>query len=156
VDYAGGVDGDQAFCQPRPQPQHFIDRQRSVTVYRLGQRRSGDIVGSQPRHRAVRVRIDHPRGKSAAHLPRRGDLLPEPGPEYVIRGQVGADDLYCDRSPVLGQTKEYLSHAAAAQPPGQAVPPDRARVVRPQGRYHPDSHSKRQVNCLTAVLGSAI
>jgi len=97
VDHACGVNGDQAFGQPRRQPQHFIDRQRSVAVDRLGQRRSSNIGGSQPRHRAIQVRVDHLRGKPAVHLPGRGDLLPEPCTELAIRGQFGADDFHRDR-----------------------------------------------------------
>jgi hypothetical protein len=61
-----------------------------MAVYRLGQRRSSDIGGSQLRHRAVGVRIDHQRAKVAAHRPGRGDLLPEPGLELAIRGQFPA------------------------------------------------------------------
>jgi hypothetical protein len=97
VDHARGVDGVQAFCQPCRQPQHLTDGQRSAAAYRLGQRRSSDIVGGQPRHRAVRVRIDHQRGKRAAHLAGRGDLLPEPCPELTIRGEFAPENLHRDR-----------------------------------------------------------
>jgi hypothetical protein len=156
VDHAGGMDGAQGFRQARRQPQHFIDGQRSAAVDRLGQRRPSDILGSQPRHPTVRIRIDHPRGKQATYLAGRGDLFPEPGPELAIRSQFCADEFHGDGEPVRRKAQEHPSHAAAAQPPGQAVRPDRVRVVWPQWRYHPDPHPKRQVSRLTALLGNAI
>jgi hypothetical protein len=86
VYHARGVDGVQAFCQPCRQPQHLTDRQRPFAVDLLGQRRSGNVRGSQPRYLAVQVRIDHQCGKDAAHLPGGRHLFPEPGPEPAIRG----------------------------------------------------------------------
>jgi hypothetical protein len=100
VDHACGVDGHQALGQPGRQRQHLIGRQRSVAVYLLGQRRTRDIGSGQPRRRAVQVRFDHQRGKRAAHLPGRGGIVPETGPELVILGQFGADEFHRDKLPV--------------------------------------------------------
>ena len=81
VHHAGGVDRGQALGQSRGQRQHRAGWQRPVRGHRLGQRRPGDVGGRQPRHRAVRVRVDHQRREQAADLPGRGDLAREPGPE---------------------------------------------------------------------------
>jgi hypothetical protein len=55
-----------------------------VIGHRLGQRRPGHVRRHQPRRRRIRVTIEYLRGEQAMHLPRRRDLLPEPGPEIRV------------------------------------------------------------------------
>jgi hypothetical protein len=100
-----------------------------VAAHRLGQRRPGDVGRSQPRHRAVEVRVDDERGEQAAHLLRGRHLLAEPGPELGILGQLGPDDLDRDGPPARGHPQEHLSHAAAAQLPEQPEGPDLLRII---------------------------
>ena len=128
--HARGVDRAEALGQARGQRQQRRLRQRPVGVHRLGQRRAGDVGGGHPRHRAVDVRVQHLGGEQAAHPPRRRDLTPEPPPELLVRGQLGADGLDRHRSAAWGHTQEHPPHATLAELPYQPVRTDRLRIVR--------------------------
>jgi hypothetical protein len=124
-----------------------------MVAHRFGQRRPSDITRGQPRYRAVQVRVDHVRGEQAAHLPGRGDFVPEPSSELRIRGQVGPDHLDRDRPSTRRKAKEHPPHAATAQPPKQAIRPDRTRVIRLKRRYQPDPHLKQQQSRFYPFIG---
>ena len=134
--HACGVDRAQALRQARGQRQQRPRRQRPMLIYRLGQRRPGNIRRRQPRRRAVDIRVHHHGREHAAHPARRGDLPPEPHPEVRIRGQLNPDDLYRDRPPARGNAKEHPPHAAAAKLAYQPVRADRLRIPGLQSPDH--------------------
>ena len=107
-----------------------------VVMDRLSQRRPGHICRSQPRHRAVDVRVHHHGREHAAHPPRCGDLPPEPIPELRIRRQLSADDLDRDRPSARGDAEEHPPHATAAKLAYQPVRADRLRIARLQALNH--------------------
>ncbi len=99
VHHASRMDGSQAFRQSRCQRQHRGCGERPVIFHSVGQRRAGDVGSSEPRHRAVQVRINQQRCEQATDLACRLDLAPEPGPELAVGSQVGPDHLNRDWPP---------------------------------------------------------
>ena len=144
--HASGVDRAQALGQARGQCQQRGRRQRPVVIYRLGQRRPGNICRRQPGRRAIDVRVHHHGREHAAHPARRNDLPPEPVPELRIRRQLSADDLDCDRPAARGDAEEHSPHASAAELAHQPVRTDRLRIPRLQLPDHavPQRHPKQQ------------
>jgi hypothetical protein len=136
VHHARGVDRAQALRQACGQGQQRARRQRPVVVYRLTQRRPGNISRSQPRRRTIDIRVHHHGREQAAHPPRRGDLPPEPHPELRIRGQLSTDDLHRYWPTARGDAEEYPPHATAAKLPYQPVRTDRLRIPRLQSLDH--------------------
>ena len=136
VHHACGVDRAQALREACGQCQQRARRQRPVVMYRLSQRRPGNICRSQPRRRTVDVRVHHHGREHAAHPPRRGDLPPEPIPELRIRRQLSADNLDRDRPAARGDAEEHSPHAPAAELAYQPVRTDRLRIPRLQSLDH--------------------
>jgi hypothetical protein len=136
VHHARGVDRAQALGQASGQRQQRARRQRPVVIYRLEQRRPRNVSRSQPRHRAVDIRVHHHGREQTAHPPRRGDLPAEPHPEIRILGQLSADDLDRDRPAARGDAEVHPPHATAAKATHQPVGTDRRRIPRLQSLDH--------------------
>ena len=93
VDDARLMDGGQALGQAGRQGEHRGQRQRTVLLDRVGQRRAPHVAGDQPGHDCIGVGVDHRRGKGAADPARGLDLPREPRPEVPVPGQIRPDDL---------------------------------------------------------------
>jgi hypothetical protein len=138
----------QPLGQPSRQPQpggQLQPGQPLVLTHPLGQRRAFDMRHRQPRHVAVQIRVDDRRHEGPVHLPGRGHIGPETGPEPGIASQIAPDDPYLDFAPARRTAQVHLSQPVPAQLSEQLVRPDRTRHVRRKWRYQPDPHSRWQL-----------
>ncbi len=133
VDDPGGVDILQRVREPgREDPYRPLGQCPVVAPDDLLQCGSRHIPGGHPRHRGLGVRVQHGCRPVPADPLRGPHLLPEPGPELLLRGQFLAHQLHRDRASPVRAGQVHLPHTAGPQPGHQPVRPDPLRIGRPQ------------------------
>lgn len=96
-------------------------RKGPVRGHRTAERGARHVPGRHPRHRRLRVGVQHGRGPLAADPARGLDLAAEAGAELLVGGEVRVHDLDGDR-PAAGAAAEVdPPHATRAEPAEQPV-----------------------------------
>ncbi len=143
----------QRLREPRAQSAHREHGQRPGVGDGLRQRGPGDVPGGHPRHRGIRVRVQHGRRPVAADPPGRRHLAPEAGAELVVEREVRMRDLDRDRTSTRTAPEEYAAHAAGAQPAEDPVRADGMRITRVE-RLHALVLPRTTAGDLPAVASS--
>ena len=136
MDDPGPVNTSERLGETSRQGKDGLDRQRTVVMHRIGERRPWHVRRAHPRQLRLGIGIDDSGRVYAADVLRGGDLPSEPGPETAFLSQLRPDHLDCDKSAALRPRQVDLAHSASAQPPEQTIRPNRHWVAMLQFLDH--------------------
>ncbi len=140
VDETGRVDLLERGREPGAERAHRRLGQRAVRGDDIGEVGAQDVRRREPGQRCVGRGVDHGGGVAAGNGLGDVDLVPEPLPERLVRGEVLAYDLHRDGT-AAGRPREiHPAHAACAKSREQPVRSQLPRIIRLQGvhgRPHP-------------------
>ena len=98
--------------------------------------RPGDEVGDNPGPRPIYVSIPDTGCIRPANPPSRLYFLPEPGPEYVVVGQIGPDQLDRHHLMIMRSCQVDGAHAPGPDAPYNPIRANFLRVTRKQVSNH--------------------
>ncbi|MBM9620318.1 hypothetical protein JE024_16540 [Streptomyces zhihengii] len=140
VEHLRVVDRAQRPHQVEPEPAHRGLGQRPCLAHHLFERRSGDVLGGEPRTLGVRVAVEQPRRVPAAHQASGADLPAEAVAEAGLPCHVPADGLDGDegavrRTPFVRGEMD-LAHAPGSEACEDAVGTDETGRFRTRWHQH--------------------